>query len=239
MNVRANALLAALLFTACQRQEDAAVAPPPLPVAPVQAPVEAPTAPPSPAPAEVKAREPEAPRASKSENTKPKSDDAKPKADSERPKGWGAAYVPPPAAAAPAPVVVAPKPAPAPVPTPAPPPAPAKPKTRVSIPSTEHVRVEIPSGLQADLDADPRMQPWVEKVVAIADSCHAKARGNVGAIEAQVTMRENARPDVDVRSVPAQLGSLVACATGSLLRTKMPLFTGREGTRYSVRVVFQ
>jgi hypothetical protein len=230
---RSCALCGLLLFAACRR-EDPPVAPPPLPPLPVAAAEVA--APVEPAPSEVEKpgpTKPGAPAKSKAEAT-PESKPDK----SERPKGWGAAYVPPPAAAPAAVPARAPAPKPAPVPL-APAPVPAKPKTRVSIPRTEHVHVEIPVGLQADLDADPRMQAWVDKVIAIADGCHAKARANVGTIEAQITMHENARPDPDVRSLPPQLGSLVACATGQLMRTKMPLFTGREGTRYAVRIVFE
>jgi hypothetical protein len=31
----------------------------------------------------------------------------------------------------------------------------------------------------------------------------------------------------------------VACATGQLMRTRMPLFTGSEGEQYVVRVKFE
>lgn len=236
-------LPALLVVTACQ-SEPAVVPPPPLPQASV-----APAAEPEPAAAKGPAAhtEPASAQAEVERKSERAPSPSKPSAkaskaaskDVERPPGWGAAYVPP-RTPEPAPVV-APTPAPTPVAKPAPAaPAPvaAKPKTKVTIPRTDHVHVEIPSGLQADLDADPRMQPWVEKVIAIADGCHAKARASTGTIEAAVTMHENDRPDVDMRSLPAQLGSLVACATGSLMRTRMPFFTGREGTRYAVKIVF-
>jgi hypothetical protein len=110
---------------------------------------------------------------------------------------------------------------------------------KVAVPRTANVHVEFPQGLQADLDADPRMQSWVDKVIAIVDGCHANNRGANGTISTRITMHENDRPDADILSLPGQLSSVVACATGSLMRVKMPLFTGREGTRYDVRIVFE
>ena len=83
------------------------------------------------------------------------------------------------------------------------------------------------------------MQSWVEKVIAIVDGCHANDRSTKGTISTRITMHENDRPDADILSLPGQLSSVVACATGSLMRVKMPLFTGREGTRYDVRIVFE
>jgi hypothetical protein len=236
-SVPSRVLLGALLFTACRR-EDVMQTPPPLPEAP----------PPVAERAEPAMHEPHEPRAPEhvakpSSASKPASKalsrpitktSAKPKS-----KTTGAAYVPPPyvpPAYVPPPM---PKPAPAPAPVAQVPAPAARPKTHVSIPRTEHVHVDIPAGLQTDLDADPRMQSWVDQVIAIADRCHGQARGNVGAIDALITMHENARPDADMRGLPPQLGGLVACATGALMRTKMPLFTGREGTRYPVRIVFE
>jgi hypothetical protein len=143
-----------------------------------------------------------------------------------------AAPVAPPAPAAPTPAPVAR----APVVTPPPAPVVAK---RVSVPRTEHVHVELPAGLQGDLDADPRMQKWVDRVIAIADGCHARNRAATGTLEAQVTMHENERPSASLRSLPGQLSGLVSCATGALMGVKMPLFTGREGTRYTVRIVIE
>lgn len=141
-----------------------------------------------------------------------------------------------PVRAGPARPQVAPTPAPARAPIP-PPTAPVAKK--VSVPRTEHVHVELPAGLQRDLDADPRMQSWVDRVIAIADGCHGNNRAARGSIEATLTMHENARPDADIRSLPGPLSGIVACATGSLMRIKMPLFTGQEGTRYDVRLVFE
>jgi hypothetical protein len=143
----------------------------------------------------------------------------------------------PPALPSPsAPIAVAPPAAPAPPAAVAPAPAATK---HVQVPSTPNVRVELPSGLQADLDADPRMQAWVNRVIAIADGCHAKNRSVQGTLQALITMHENDRPDADLQGMPGQLSGIVACATSALLSgNRMPLFTGREGTRYTVRMLF-
>jgi hypothetical protein len=112
----------------------------------------------------------------------------------------------------------------------------------VVVPSTDNVRVQVPRGLQALLDADPRMQPWLTKVIGVIDRCYASERGRAsdaaGTIEIAISMHVNARPDVDVKSVPAQLGGVVACATPELMRARPPLFTGPEGERHVVRVQF-
>lgn len=132
--------------------------------------------------------------------------------------------------------------------SPTPPPAavsppPASPKPRqtrkVVVPSTAHVRAEIPSGLQADLDADPRMQAWLDRAISLIDGCHAQAGQPQGIVQATLTMHEEARPSADLGALPPMLGGVVACATGALMRIKMPLFTGREGTRYTVRMHFE
>lgn len=133
----------------------------------------------------------------------------------------------------------APTPAPA---TPAPAPAP-KPATKVTVPSTAHVRVEVPSGLQATLDRDPRMQPWLNKAISVIDDCYGKTRAKdptaSGVVTAQLTMHSESRPSADLGSVPASLSSVVVCATGGLMGLKMPLFTGKEGERFTIRVHFQ
>jgi hypothetical protein len=125
----------------------------------------------------------------------------------------------------------------------APAPAAAKPATRVSVPNTEHVRVEVPAGLQAWLDKDTRMQPWLAKVMKVIDDCYAGVRADspsaAGTIVFRVTMHENARPDPDIQALPGPLSGVVACATGQLMRTRMPLFTGSEGEQYVVRVKFE
>lgn len=143
---------------------------------------------------------------------------------------------PPPVIAQP----VAPPPEPAPPPPPPPPPAPKK--TSVIVPQTDHVRVEVPSGLQHWLDEDDRMRPWLGKAINVADSCYAKVRGDnpsaSGEIAFVVTMHENARPSGKVSSVSSPISGIVMCATTRLLGVKMPLFTGKEGESYTVRVRF-
>lgn len=116
---------------------------------------------------------------------------------------------------------------------------PAASSKRVNVPRTANVHIEYPSGLQTDLDADPRMQTWVNRVVPIIDGCHARNRALQGIVEAQVTMHENERPEATLRSLPGALSAIVTCATLALMQVKMPLFTGQEGTRYTVRVVFE
>jgi hypothetical protein len=139
--------------------------------------------------------------------------------------------------------VAAPKPsAPAPAPVAAKTPEPAKPKGKVNVPATAHVRIDVPPALQQDLDKDPRMQPWVNQVMAVIDRCHnesAKGGALAGTIEVLVTMHENERPSADIKQLPPQLSPIVACATGGLMRTKMPLFTGNEGARNLVRIQFK
>lgn len=134
---------------------------------------------------------------------------------------------------------------------PAPPPAPVRgrragqkrpppPAARsVTVPRTAHVWAELPAGLQADLDADPRMQAWLDASIAVIDRCHAASRGAVGVIQGTLTMHENERPDLALTSMPAALGMVVACATGPLTKSRMPLFTGKEGRQYVVRLHFE
>jgi hypothetical protein len=113
---------------------------------------------------------------------------------------------------------------------------------KVNVPKTVHVAIDVPAGLQADLDHDPRMQPWVNQVVATIDRCYgSESKSNSqlsGTIEVLVTMHENERPDADIKQLPPALSPIVACATGGLMRTKMPLFTGKEGSRYTVKLRF-
>lgn len=120
----------------------------------------------------------------------------------------------------------------------APPPA-----TKVVVPRTDHVHAEFPKGLQAWLDADSRMQPWVAEVMRVADRCYARERESnasaAGVIEVAVTMHQDARPDADILALPPELSGIVVCATGDLMRSGMPLFTGKEGDRYTVRIAFE
>jgi hypothetical protein len=116
------------------------------------------------------------------------------------------------------------------------------PRKKVVVPSTDHVSVDVPRGLQALLDADPRMQPWVATVMTVIEGCYSRERSRVqdaaGTIEIALVMHANARPDADVKSVPPQLGGVVACATPQLMRARPPLFTGPEGERHTVKVSF-
>jgi hypothetical protein len=122
-----------------------------------------------------------------------------------------------------------------------PPPQPVK-TGKVSVPSTAHVKVDVPRGIQGFLDADPRMQPWVTSVIGVADACYTTERKTnpaaEGEIDVKVTMHENDRPDADILKLPPQLSGIVACATGKLMRIKMPLFTGKEGLKETVKLHF-
>jgi len=113
----------------------------------------------------------------------------------------------------------------------------------VVIPRTAHVHIDVSKGLQAWLDADTRMQPWVNQVMSVADRCYANVRSQnadtKGVIVVRVTMHKDDRPDADIESLPPQLSGVVACATGDLMRTHMPLFTGTEGDKQSVRIGFE
>ena len=86
------------------------------------------------------------------------------------------------------------------------------------------------------------MRPWLGKAVATADACYAKLLADnpaaSGDIAVQVTMHENARPSGRVSSVAPAVNGVVMCATTRLLGVKMPLFTGREGDTYTMRVHF-
>jgi hypothetical protein len=125
---------------------------------------------------------------------------------------------------------------------PAPAPAPAKPANKTVVPHTDHLRFEIPAGLQAALDADPRMQPWLNQAVKVIDDCYSQERKKnanaAGVISVRLTMHEESRPDADMKSLPPALSGVVACATGGLMRTKMPLFTSKEGEHYNVNIDF-
>jgi hypothetical protein len=100
----------------------------------------------------------------------------------------------------------------------------------------------VPAGLQAWLDADDRMRPWLGKAVAATDACYAELRHDNpsagGAVTFSVTMHKDARPSAAVGSLPAALRSLVPCVTSSLWSVRMPLFTGDEGARYEVSAHF-
>jgi hypothetical protein len=105
------------------------------------------------------------------------------------------------------------------------------------------VSFEVPKGLQAWLDKDTRMEPWLGKVLKVIDACYASTRKSTpsaeGAIPIKLTMHENERPDADLGTVPSPLNGVVACATTKLLSARPPLFTGKEGEKYTVRVHFK
>jgi hypothetical protein len=158
----------------------------------------------------------------------------------ERPAAAKAAAVEP-AAASPEPVAAKPEPAAANAE-----PAAAKPAlaaAKVEVPRTSHVHVDVPKGLQAWLDADTRMQPWVTQVMNVAERCYAGVRASdaqaAGVIVVVITMHKDERPDADIKALPPQLSGVVACATGDLMRTHMPLFTGAEGDKQTVRIHFE
>lgn len=121
--------------------------------------------------------------------------------------------------------------------------APTKPATTVSVPRTEHVHVDVPAGLQAWLDADDRMRPWLGTAIRVLDQCYADVRTSspnaAGVASVEVTMHENARPSARVVSAPAAISGITLCATTRLIGVKMPLFTGKEGAAYTVRVHFE
>ena len=137
-----------------------------------------------------------------------------------------------PSAAAAAPIAPAPEPQPVAAPK----------RATVQVPSTDHVRVDVPAGLQGWLDADDRMRPWLGKAIAVADSCYAKVRADnpsaSGEIAVQVTMHENARPSGRVASASPAVSGITMCATTRLLAVNF-LFNDTATTEiYTVRVKF-
>jgi hypothetical protein len=247
-------------LSACGGESTATPPPPPLPSAPAQPAAAAPNPAPEPPSAAEPRGEPESPAPVASPEipkTKPQASDGAPSgasAGSEKGKTGVSLYDL--AKRGEATLPVTPKPAPARAPTPKPPatsaptptpvaakPTPAKPNTKVVVPSTDHVRVEVPKGLQAALDADPRMQPWVNQVIKVIDGCYAKERKSnpkaAGVIQVRITMHENSRPDADPKTPPSALFGVVTCATGGLMKSKMPLFTGKEGEKHTVNIRFE
>jgi hypothetical protein len=122
-------------------------------------------------------------------------------------------------------------------------PEPAEEAPKVIVPHTAHIHADVPKGLQHWLNADTRMQPWLNKVMPVIDGCYTQARKRMpkaaGTATLRITMHENARPDIDIESVPPELGGMVACATAKLIRTRSPLFAGKEGDAYTVHVHFE
>lgn len=133
----------------------------------------------------------------------------------------------------------APAPKPAPAPAPAPKPVANKP---FNMPGSAHVRIDAPAGLLTDLAKDSRMQPWLSQGVAAATKCYEReaktAPGLSGTIVVSIVMHENDRPDASLQTLPSQLSGMFACLTGSMMKSRMPLFTGKEGQKYTARVTF-
>jgi hypothetical protein len=118
-----------------------------------------------------------------------------------------------------------------------------KPKSKTTIPQSKHVKVTAPARMQELLDADTRMQPWLNNTMGTIEACYAdvlKSNASAsGTITFVLEMHKNARPDADITTLPPQLSGIVTCATGKLMRAaRMPLFTGDEGEKHTVRVKF-
>jgi hypothetical protein len=124
---------------------------------------------------------------------------------------------------------------------PAPSAAPPAPK-RTPLPQTAHVRFAVAEPLQQLLDADGRMDGWLNHVLVVIDRCYLTALdanpNAAGIVTAEVIMHENARPNVDLHETPDALANVVECASGSLINKRPPLFTGPEGQRHVVSVHF-
>ena len=79
--------------------------------------------------------------------------------------------------------------------------------------------------------------------VAVASKCYDKEAKSApklaGTIEVAIVMHENDRPDASIKTLPPQLSGVFACASGALMSSRMPLFTGKEGQKYTARVVFK
>lgn len=176
-----------------------------------------------------------------------------PKAEPKKGETLTAKVTPPTPAPKPAPT---PEPAPKPAPDPKadtkgtatkpvmqpPPPTPPAP-VAYEMPSSAHVRIEAPKGLEADLAKDTRMTPWLQKSVGAATKCYeveAKTTPKLaGAIEVGIVMHENDRPDAAIKKLPPQLSGVFACVSGAMMKSRMPLFVGKEGQKYTARVVFK
>ena len=111
------------------------------------------------------------------------------------------------------------------------------------MPGSANVKIDVPKGLQTDLAKDTRMKPWLEKGVAAATKCYEREAKTVpkltGTIEVAIVMRENDRPDASIKTLPPQLSGLFACLSGAMMKSRMPLFTGKEGQKYTARVTFK
>lgn len=118
---------------------------------------------------------------------------------------------------------------------------PPKPKSKVAIPQSKRIKVSVTSRMQELLDADTRMQPWLNSTMGTIEACYAdvlkSSASASGTITFVLTMHKDARPDADITNLPPALSGVVACATGKLMRAaRMPLFTGPENEKQTVRV---
>lgn len=121
----------------------------------------------------------------------------------------------------------------------APAPAPAAPK-RVALPSTKHVRYLVGSGMQTLVNKDPRIVTWLKRITPVLDRCYRGLSGSPkGTVKVSVTMHENRRPSVGLKSLPGALAGMMPCATTKLMGTRAPLFTGPEGQKHTVSIQFK
>jgi hypothetical protein len=109
-------------------------------------------------------------------------------------------------------------------------------------PTSKHVALDLPAGLKDDLASDKRMKPWLDTAVSHATRCYEReAKSNAGlsgTVEVLIVMHENARPDASLKTLPSQLAGVFTCVSGAMMSIKMPLFTGKEGQRYTARAKF-
>jgi hypothetical protein len=218
-----------------------APAPTPVPAepAPEPTPTPEPEVVPPPAPEPAKPVEPAKPIAEKPKAVEPEKP-AAPKPSTTKPLEIAKPVAPAPVK----PPIVEPKPAPKPVEVAKPvEPEPAKPATKVTLPKLKHLKVSMPARVQELLNADTRMQPWLNSTLATIEKCYegvlASSPSAAGTIKFVLEMHENARPDADITALPPQLSGVVACGTGKLMRAgRMPLFTGKEGEKHTVSVKF-
>ncbi|HEX2678535.1 MAG TPA: hypothetical protein VHM19_17905 [Polyangiales bacterium] len=127
--------------------------------------------------------------------------------------------------------------APAVKPEPAAPVAPAK--VTMHVRQSEHVKVDVPAKLQALLDDDGRMQPWLDATMDIVNRCRDSNPSAEGTVTIMLTMHKDERPSAEPGKVPSALTGVFACAMSDFMRAKrMPLFTGPEGEKHTLRVRF-
>jgi hypothetical protein len=115
-----------------------------------------------------------------------------------------------------------------------------KPTPAFNVPSAPHVTLDLPQGLRDDLAKDTRMTPWLKKGLSAASSCYTKQNDAklAGTIVVNIVMHENDRPDASIQTLPGQLSGVFACVSGAMMKNRMPLFTGKEGQRYTAKVRF-